>query len=53
MFHDLKSFAKFCGAEMATEKCLALMSVSHMSFQIALISVDLSAFTREVVYKVH
>ena len=53
MFHDLKSFAKFCGAEMATERCSAFMSVSHMSFQIELFSVDLSAFTREVAYKVH
>ena len=59
VFHDLKSFAEFCGAERATERFLAFMSVSHMSFQIALISVDLSAFTFEVVdvitnvYKVH
>ena len=49
MFHDLRSFAKLCGTEMATERCLAFMSVSHMSFQIELFSVDLSAFTREVV----
>ena len=32
---------------------VTLMSFSHMSFQIGLISVDLSAFTGEVVYKVH